>query len=89
MCVTGGWNETSATAVGDIEIRDCEFKVSGGKPQKALVHITSDFAKSCGTVTIANTTFEGYEKLWEEVDNDTANNPTQKYKVFVDGEKVQ
>ena len=89
VCVTGGWNETSATAVGDIEIRDCEFKVSGGKPQKALVHITSDFAKSCGTVTIANTTFEGYEKLWEEVDNDTANNPTQKYKVFVDGEKVQ
>ena len=89
VCVTGGWNDASATEVGDIEIRDCEFKVSRGAPQKALVHITSDFAKSCGTVTIANTTFEGYKKLWEEVDNDTSNKPTQKYKVCVDGVKVQ
>ena len=89
ICVTGGWAESNATEVGDLTIKDCVFKVSGGEPAKAAVHLTSDFAKSYGKITITNTTAEGYPALWEEVNNDTANEKTTKYPVVVDGEKMQ
>ena len=76
--------------MGDIDITDCEFNVTGKVSTKAAIEIHSEKFEKAGTLNITNTTYtdNGYIALWREINNSTQEE-TKFYTVIVNGEEVQ
>ncbi|MCH5222357.1 MAG: hypothetical protein J1F05_08575 [Muribaculaceae bacterium] len=74
------------TVMGDIDISDCKFLVSGTASTKAAIEIHSELFTKAGTLTINNVTYdEGkYIALWREIHGST-NAATTYYTVIENG----
>lgn len=73
------------TEIGDIDVNNCKFIVTGEKSTKAAIEIHSETINKAGTLRINKTTYtEGdYIALWREIQG-----AKQYFTVYVDGVQV-
>lgn len=89
ILVYGAAGNSGAENMGNLTLKNVEFKVSGKVSTKAAVEIHSELFKSAGTLTMTNIKYDknGYPVgLWREVNGTT---PTKFFTVILDGKEVQ